>query len=370
MDSFKIDTQLFSNVLLRWFNHHGRDLPWRKDYEPYHVWLSEIMLQQTQMDRGVSYFKRWLRRFPTISSVAEAELEEILKYWEGLGYYARARNLHKAARYMVESCHGRLPESYSSLLELPGVGPYTASAIASIAFNQDIAVVDANVERVFARIFDIDKPLKSKGVHARITALANELLPAGKARVFNQALMDLGGVICTPKNPQCGICPVSELCKAYQGNFVEARPIKGLSQPLIHIEMATAILVVNGHIFIQQRFNDDIWGGLWEFPGGRLKGDESPENAVVREYDEETGFPIEICEKVTTVIHFHTKYKVTLHCYRAKLLQMSILPDLQAAQKYHWVGEKQLNNFAFPAGHRKFIEYMRSNCPEALLVNC
>ncbi len=370
MELAKENLHAFRNALLRWFANHGRDLPWRKDYEPYQVWLSEIMLQQTQMERGVAYFQRWLYRFPSIQSVADGELDEILKYWEGLGYYARARNLHKAAQHMVASNGGEVPGSYAELLDLPGVGPYTASAIASIAYNHDIAVVDANVERVFSRIFDIDKPLKSNGVQARIVSIANELLPNGKARQFNQALMDLGGQICTPKNPQCGICPVEKMCKAYQGNFVSDRPIKGKSQPLIHIEMATAILVVAENIFIQQRFDNDIWGGLWEFPGGRLKERETPETAVVREYAEETGFQIEICEKVTTVIHYHTKYKVTLHCYRARLKQTSTLPVLQAAQKYHWVGEEQLDGYGFPAGHRKFLDFIRDSRPDIFLKSC
>lgn len=360
----------FRDRLLRWFRNNGRQLPWRKTYDPYQVWLSEVMLQQTQMERGVAYFTRWLERFPDIASVAAATSSEILKLWEGLGYYARGRNLHKAARHMVDQHGGRLPASYEELLKLPGVGPYTAAAVASIAYNHDIPVVDANVERVFARLFDIDKPLKSKGVHAEIQTIAKRLLPPGKAREFNQAVMDLGGLICTPKNPDCAICPVKAHCQAFLGDFVEDRPLKKAKQPLIEIEMATGLLLHQGHIFIQQRHDQDIWGGLWEFPGGRLEEEEKPEEAVRREYDEETGFQIEVCRKVTTVIHYYTKYRVILHCFQCGLRQKSLLPNLQAAQAYHWVKREQLDNYGFPAGHRKFIDFIRQNCPDIFEHAC
>ncbi len=363
-------SEFFQQALLRWFKNNRRDLPWRRKYEPYHVWLSEIMLQQTQMERGVKYFLRWLKRFPDIAAVASADEQEIMKYWEGLGYYARARNLHKAAKVMMSEFDGEVPGEYDSLLRLPGVGPYTASAISSIAFNSDIPVVDANVERVFSRLFDIDEPIKGRGVHKKICNIAEKLLPKGVARQFNQALMDLGGLICKPKKPDCGLCPISRKCLAYCGNFVEDRPVKGLPQQTILIEMSTGILVRDRYIFIQQRKADDIWGGLWEFPGGRLKENESPETAVVREFEEETGFSVGICSKITTVTHFFTKYKVVLHCYRCRLDQDSILPELTAAQKFHWIQEAQLDSYGFPAGHRKFIEYMREKCPEILIKDC
>ncbi len=365
-----IDILSFRSSLLRWFRRSARPLPWRNTYDPYHVWLSEVMLQQTQMERGVTYFNRWLLRFPDIESVAEATSSEILKYWEGLGYYARGRNLHKAAQLLMVKYNGELPRNYDELLQLPGIGPYTAAAVASIAFNQDIPVVDANVERVFARLFDIDRPLKGKGVHAGIVNMAEKLLPSGEARKFNQALMDLGGLICTPRNPDCAVCPVASHCEAYQGNFVEDRPIKKAKQPLIEIEMATGLLLHQGHIFIQQRHDNDIWGGLWEFPGGRLKSEESPEKAVKREYREETGFTVEICSKVTTVVHFYTKYRVILHCFRCRLNQESNLPDLKAAQAYHWVKDDQLDHYGFPAGHRKYIDYVRQTCPHILTSEC
>jgi A/G-specific adenine glycosylase len=199
--------------LLAWFRQTKRDLPWRRTYDPYHVWISEIMLQQTQMDRGVDYFRRWVARFPDVTAVAAAGEQEILKYWEGLGYYARARNLHRAARVMVEEHGGMIPCEYDDLLSLPGIGPYTAAAIASIACDQDMPAIDANVMRIFARLFDIDEPVKDLGCRQHIEQLAWELLPAGKARAFNQALMDLGRPGLHPEKsalrglPACPVLP-------------------------------------------------------------------------------------------------------------------------------------------------------------------
>lgn len=359
--------EAFQNALLRWFEAHSRNLPWRVSYTPYHIMLSEVMLQQTQMERGVTYFKKWIQRFPSISDVAESERDEILRYWQGLGYYSRARNLHLAAKIIVVDFNGEIPSSYDALLTLPGIGKYTASAIASIAFNADISVVDANVERIFSRLFDISTPLQATDTKKKIKRLADELLVEGRSRLFNQALMDLGGTVCTSKNPDCGVCPVSDHCKAYMGNFVNERPVKSQKIQQIHIEMATGILLHKEHIFIQQRNDDDIWGGLWEFPGGRLQEGETADSAVKREYCEETGYTVSIRRKITTVVHFHTKYKVTLHCFLCCLNQEMSLPNLSAAQNYHWITEDELNNYAFPAGHRKCIEYIHENEPDIFI---
>jgi A/G-specific adenine glycosylase len=354
-------------ALLDWFGRFGRNLPWRKAYKPYQVWISEIILQQTQMDRGVFYFKRWLERFPDIRMVAQASEQEILKYWEGLGYYARARNLHKAAQVMVEMYAGCVPESYDTLLALPGIGPYTAAAIASIAFNQDIAVVDANVERVMARLFDIEGPIKNSGTRKRIHQLAAELLPSGQARAFNQALMDLGGLVCTPKNPVCTDCPLAGDCIALQAGRVQKRPVVMTTGKTITIEMATGVLTHQGKLFIQQRRADDVWGSLWEFPGGRLEPGETSEDAVIREYREETGFAVAVLSKITTVIHHYMKYKVILHGFSCRLADEQMVPELHAAQDFRWVAPQDLAHYGFPAGHRKLIEYMTNSCSELSL---
>jgi A/G-specific adenine glycosylase len=349
-------------ALIAWFGKTGRDLPWRRDYDPYHVWISEIMLQQTQMDRGVFYYQRWLERFPDIRAVAQAPEREILKYWEGLGYYARARNLLKAAQIMVDMHQGKVPEDHEYLLDLPGVGPYTAAAIASIAYNRDIALVDANVARVFARLFDIDGPIKNGETKKHIHKKAAELLPPGKARVFNQALMDLGGLVCTPKNPACTDCPVAAFCLALRAGRVHERPVASPPVKTLQIEMATGVLMHKGLLFIQQRQANDVWGSLWEFPGGRLEEGETPEETVVREYREETGFAVAVAGEITTVIHHYMKYRVVLHGFTCRLTGEDTEPALHAAQDFRWVAPRDLAQYGFPAGHRKLIEYMTKSC--------
>lgn len=353
------------DTLLRWFDTERRDLPWRKSYTPYEVWISEIMLQQTQMDRAVAYFSRWMQRFPDASAVAQARERDILKMWEGLGYYSRARNLHKAARVISEQYGGVFPRDKKDILALPGIGPYTAAAILSMAYEEDEAVVDANVERVYARIFDVDAPLKTKDATKRLKELATELLPSGKARDYNQAVMEFGALVCRPKNPQCEACPVGEHCEAKRLNIVEHRPVPGKGVDIVTLEVATGVLVHENRIFIQKRLPTGAWAGLWEFPGGRIEIGETPEQAVVREYAEETAFDVEIIDKQALVRHGYTRFRVNLHCFLLRLKSNSAEPQLTAAEKALWVTGKELEHYAFPAGHRKLIDLMRRDVRHA-----
>ena len=359
----------FQKKLLAWFESHRRDLPWRRTYNPYHIWISEIMLQQTQMDRVVDYFNRWVKRFPDIYDLAQASEEEIFKLWEGLGYYARARNILKAADILVNQFSGNLPADHQALLNLPGIGKYTAGAIMSLAFNKEYPIVDANIERLFSRIFNIDTPVKDKENKRFIWQKAKELIPRGEARHFNQALMELGALVCTPRNPLCSMCPVQKHCEAFQLGVVAERPISNRSNNFIPIEMVTGILIHKGKIFIQKRLENDVWGNLWEFPGGRLKPGENPEEALCREYLEETEFRIGNLEKIMVVKHGYTRYRVTLHCYYCKLLNGRATPVLHAAQESRWVMPSELNKFAFPAGHRKLIAGIKNDLQKRSALN-
>lgn len=349
--------------LLQWFKKTSRDLPWRRTYNPYHVWISEIMLQQTQMSRGVAYFQRWVERFPDVHSVAVADENEILKYWEGLGYYSRARNLHKAATIIATDFFGEVPCDYEQLLTLPGIGPYTAAAVASVAGNRDIPVVDANVARVFARLFDIGEPVKSKQVQNLVHALAVMLLPSGKARLFNQALMDLGGLVCTPKCPDCEACPISSSCKALQAGTTLVRPVVVRGKKIITQQKIAGIIVWNGQVFIQQRKVEDVWGGLWEFPGGDL-GEGEIGNALIASISGQTGLLVEVVEPITTVVHHYTHHKIILQCFLCVLKSGNDKVKLTSANNYSWVHPEELQNYAFPAGPRKILEYMGTNLPE------
>jgi A/G-specific adenine glycosylase len=349
----------FIDELLGWFRRTKRDLPWRRTYDPYHVWLSEIMLQQTQMDRGVSYFLRWIERFPDVDAVAAADEREILKYWEGLGYYARARNLHRAARKLVAEFAGIVPCEYEELLQLPGIGPYTAAAIASVAGNVDIAVVDANVLRVFARLFDLAGSVKQAPVRDKIGALAAELLPSGQARTYNQALMDLGGLICTPKNPRCAQCPVAGWCQARQNATVHLRPETGKAKKTVALVKVAVLIENQGRYFIQQRDQAAVWGGLWEFPGGDWPDPAIPPQKgraiVAAALQEDCGLQVEGIRYRTSVDHQYTHHRITLHCFTAALVGSSH-PCLRTAIAGRWVAWEQLREFGYPAGPRKFLE--------------
>ncbi|MBW2465960.1 MAG: A/G-specific adenine glycosylase [Deltaproteobacteria bacterium] len=348
----------FQQDLLQWFRENARKLPWRQTYSPYHVWISEIMLQQTQMDRAVAYFNTWISYFPDIKSITRASEEKILKLWEGLGYYSRAHNILKTARLLAKNFNGNLPEDYKSLLRLPGIGPYTAGAIMSIAFHREYPLVDANIERVFARLFNLDKQVKDKETQIFIWQKAREMIPPGCARDFNQALMELGALICIPRNPRCRICPVSSHCQALRLELVSKRPVLKNPSKTIFIEMATGVLERNSRVLIQKRKPSGVWPNLWEFPGGRLEHGETPEMALVREYNEETELAVGNLRKIITVQHSYTIYRVVLHCYFCSLLAGRDEPKLRGAQEYRWVNPAELSRYAFPAGHRKLIDHL------------
>jgi A/G-specific adenine glycosylase len=348
-----------ATALLAWFGRNCRDLPWREKYEPYEVWISEIMLQQTQMERGVAYFRRWKERLPDVKALAAASEEEVLTLWEGLGYYSRARNLHRAAALVVERHGGRIPETEEDLLALPGIGKYTAAAILSIGYGRDVPLVDANVERVFSRLFDIDQPVRTGGVQKELRRRAAELLPQGRAREYNQALMELGGLVCRPRTPRCGECPLRESCEALRLGIVDERPVLSRPKEIVELDVVCGVLVHNGLMFIQKRLEGGVWPGLWEFPGGRIEPGETPEQALVREFQEETELVVGGLEKIRVIRHGYTRYRVTLYCFFCSLNGGQEEPVLHAAQEYHWAAPSDLGRFAFPAGHRKLIDSLK-----------
>lgn len=348
-------------ALLPWFALHRRDLPWRVDYQPYAVWISEIMLQQTQMERGVAYFHRWMARFPDVASVAAASEEEVLRLWEGLGYYSRARHLHKAAQQIMREHGGVFPSTLEHIRALPGVGPYTAGAIASIAFGHLLPCVDANVERVIARVFDVDGPVKQEPAASRIRELALALVPQGRAREHNQAMMELGALVCRRK-PRCEVCPLAEICESLRLGIVAERPVPGKKTAITPLTVVTGVLRHSGRIFVQKRLETGVWGGLWEFPGGRVEPSERPEEAVAREFMEETGFTTRVTDAYGIIRHGYTTYRITLHCFGLALTtretEQPSPPVLTAATAWRWVSPEELEGLAMPAAHRKLADQL------------
>lgn len=350
-------------VLIHWFEAHRRDLPWREHYDSYQVLVAEFMGQQTQMDRVVAYFQRFVERFPDIETLARAHEEDVLKQWEGLGYYARARRLHAAAKTIADRDGGRVPDTLEGLLALPGVGPYTAAAVASQAFNIPAPAVDANAERVLARLLDLDIPVKRAAGRKALEAAVRRMTPNGAAREFNQALMELGALVCRPFNSECGSCPVRNYCKSLQAHTVDMRP-KPIKKPTtIRINMVTGVLLREGRVYVQKRREDDVWPGLWEFPGGVIESGESEEQALAREFFEEVELRIRPIEKITKIRYSYTRYRVTLNAWRVEDLDPDRAPVLHEATQLRFLLPSQLAALAFPAGHRRLVDTLDRTVP-------
>ncbi len=343
----------FSQHLLDWYRANKRDLPWRRTTDPYRIWISETLLQQTQVTTVIPYYERFLAHFPTVQALAAAPLDDVLKTWEGAGYYARARNLHRAAKEIVEQYGGKLPDTVDELLKLPGIGRYTAGAIASIAFSRDAPILDGNVIRVLCRYFGIREDIRDNSTRDELWELSTELVPHGEASDFNQALMDHGATICTPRKPRCLLCPVMRGCVARQEGIQEQLPVKRKKKPNPHYIIGVGIIWKRGSILIQQRKPEGLLGGLWEFPGGKLEPGESLSDCVHREVKEELGIEVKVGEEFAAVDHGYTHFSITMHAFSCEYL--SGRPRPVSATAYKWVKPGELEKYAFPAANRKII---------------
>jgi A/G-specific adenine glycosylase len=324
------------NKLLPWFAANKRSMPWRSNRTPYRVWISELMLQQTRVDQVIPYFKRFMQRFPSLKSLATAPQEDVLKMWEGLGYYSRARNLHKAARLIANEHQGRFPNTAEDILKLPGVGSYTAAAIGSLAFNLDLAVLDGNVIRVLSRLFAYTRDTRSTPAKKELQQLADDLLVKGDAGNFNEAMMELGATVCLPKNPKCGECPLGKTCLGHQSGRPTDYPVKAPKKKVPHIVVGAAVVTNRkGEVLIAQRRDQDMLGGLWEFPGGKQEPGETIQQCIVRELKEELGINIETKAFLVTVKHAYSHFTMEMHTFWAKI--KSGRPRPIHCQDYQWL---------------------------------
>ncbi|HBO34301.1 MAG TPA: A/G-specific adenine glycosylase [Anaerolineaceae bacterium] len=309
----------FSNDLLTWYDKNARQLPWRSFPSPYRVWVSEIMLQQTRVETVLPYFERFLVRFPDLESLASASQEEVLRVWEGLGYYSRARNLHKAARVILLEHEGRIPSTAPELERLPGIGHYTAAAIASIAFGEPVEAVDGNVKRIYSRILALQEALGSTRFEKTIEDYAQSVLPPDRPGDFNQALMDLGSSVCLPRQPLCLACPVRDHCLAFKQGVQNDLPLRVKKAPIPHYDVCVSIIQVDGKVLLSQREQSGMLAGLWEFPGGKCEQrDKSLEDCLKREVLEKTGLEVSTGEKIGIFEHAYTHFKITVHAWYAQ----------------------------------------------------
>lgn len=336
--------------LLAWYHKNKRTLPWRDHPDAYAVWVSEIMLQQTRVEAVIPYFEQWMRLFPTVHALADASEHEVLNAWEGLGYYSRARNLHRAAKVIVSDYGGELPGNAADLVKLPGVGRYTAGAIASIAFGAYEPALDGNLKRVYARLFDVAEAVDSPRGEKLLWEVARANLPGGRAGDFNQSLMDLGSAICLPKNPRCLLCPVMDLCKARENGTQDLRPVRKPRKSVPHHVHAAGVIVRRGKVLLARRPSKGLLGGMWEFPNGRVEGDPAGTLAQALE----AGYRLKVREKEALVVvqHAYTHFKVTVHAFRCELLEMSAAPNLK------WVSIEELAEYPMGKVDRRIAEAM------------
>lgn len=332
-----------ARLLLDWYHRHARRLPWRDQPEPYRVWVSEIMLQQTRVETVRPYFERWMNLFPTIATLASASQQEVLQAWEGLGYYSRARNLHKAARLVMEQYGGQIPAERAELEKLPGIGRYTAGAIASIAFGKDEPALDGNIRRVLARLYNVAVPARSLEGERLLWDLAERSLPPGRAGDFNQAIMDLGSSICTPRAPACLICPVVTFCQAFALSLQEERPVLEARQATPHYTVTAGVIARGDLVLIARRPSNGLLGGMWEFPGGKVEPGEDLAEGLKREIHEELGAYVSVGERIGVFKHAYTHFKVTLHAFYCRLVGNE--PAALHASEIRWVMLPDLANF-------------------------
>ena len=325
-----LSMSIISAKLLSWYSKHGRVLPWRGHPDAYAVWVSEIMLQQTRVETVIPYFEKWMSLFPNVHALANASEQDVLNAWEGLGYYSRARNLHKAAQIVAEKYHGELPQDLKELRSLPGIGRYTVGAIASLVFRMDEPTLDANIRRVLARLFDVKKPADSADGEKILWGLAAQNLPKGKAGDYNQSLMDLGAMICLPKNPRCALCPLMKRCKAYKNKTQDKRPVlkpKGKTR----LEIRVAVVIVRrGRVLLSKRPSKGLLGGMWEFPNARVEA--HPARELVNGINAAYSFKVRKREALGSIQHAYSHFKVVVHAFRCDAVSISKNKNLKWAR--------------------------------------
>ncbi len=351
----------FQNALLKWFQKNQRPLPWRKHYRPYEVWISEVMLQQTQVETALPFYERWLKTFPDIKSLAATDEKKVLKLWEGLGYYSRARNLHHTAKLIVKKFKGKFPSDFNSILSLKGIGRYSAGAIASIAFNQERPIVDGNVLRVLSRIYAIDKPIDVPANREIFWELQEKLIPKGQARNFNQALMELGALVCAKNDPACLICPIRSFCKATTLKNPEAFPTKQNKKQMVRVTAAAVILRQNGKFLIERRPVGKIMGGLWEFPEWKLVKNKKigpPEILTKTEklVSEKFSYKSGVLKPLAVIKRNYTHHLEALHVFET-VAPLIKLP--QDSWQRAWVSQKNITQYPFSAAHAKIAKLIQ-----------
>ena len=348
-----IKPRAFTKDIISWYKKNRRRLPWRQTHDPYKIWISEIMLQQTTVATVIPYYKNWIRNFPTIKAVAQSPLPKILKAWQGLGYYQRAKNIHRTARIVCDIHHARIPSDAKLLRKLPGFGPYTTGAVLSIAFDRREPIIDANVRRVTMRLLAI-KGIADTKKDGQILVFLDKLMPERGVGIFNQALMELGALVCRSREPLCFSCPVKIHCLACQKGWQDIIP--AVPQKVFErIEAVVAVIQKGKCCFMQKRPSSGLLADLWEFPGGKIEKKESPKEALSRELKEELGISLACAKYFRTVKHAYTKFKVTLHVW---LCEVTPMPGTDKTHK--WISFPEFKKYPLPSATAIIVESLKN----------
>jgi len=341
-----------SAKLLRWYRTHHRNLPWRDTKDPYKIWISEIMLQQTTVNAVIPYYRKWMKLFPSIQILSQAPTPKVLKTWQGLGYYNRVKNLLKASRILVKDYSAKIPRDYTAVRNLPGFGPYTTAAVLSIAYNLPYPVIDGNVRRLLLRITGLEVQADPKYDKILLKNLQPHL-PSKNMGIFNQAMMELGALVCTPRNPRCLLCPLPSFCQAFKTGKPEVipQPKKTNTQK---IEAAVAIIQNKKKFLIQKRPSQGLLADFWEFPGGKRKNNETLLETVRREVKEELHTDTQEETFLTKVKHSYTQYQVTLYAYQCSLRN----PPQISEKRHRWITLKELRQYPLPSGSAKIVDFL------------
>jgi A/G-specific adenine glycosylase len=336
-----------SDALILWYNHHQRDLPWRNTHDPYLIWVSEIILQQTQVATGLDYYLRITKKYPTIASMAVASEDDVLKMWQGLGYYSRARNMLATAKIIVDNYQGQFPCDYPGLLKLKGIGPYTASAIASFAFHLPHAVVDGNVARVLTRLFAMAEPIDSINGKKELDRLAHSIMDVKQPGIHNQAIMELGALVCRPLSPQCSSCPLNKMCQANSRGTQELFPVKNKRVAVRHRYLIYMYIEQNNKVYIAKRTDNDIWKGLYQLPLIEL-----PHPIPQHEINQSIALAMGLPEPALTAQLLHeTQHQLTHQKLHLTFVSLQLHQDVNQChflKNYEAIDKQQLHGYAFP----------------------
>lgn len=353
LDTIMYRDKIHTRWLMDWYHANHRKLPWRRTGDPYRIWVSEVMLQQTQVNTVIPYYNAFLDLFPDVKALAEADLQDVLKAWEGLGYYSRARNLKRAAESVMEKHDGFVPGAWNVFRELPGVGDYISSAVLSIAFGLPFAAVDGNVKRVLSRFHGLDSPVNENGSHPVFYRAANEMLDRKNPGLHNQAMMELGAMICKPKTPGCSNCPFAPRCAAKRMGTVEFYPKRTPRKKPPEYRAVSGIIRKNGRILVVRRPEDGLLGGLWDFPGDTIQPDSPPGEALIRIAEKNLGIQIRIIEESGTVKHAYTHFRINVTVFRCVHAGGRVRRSGPAAHK--WIVPGKIKELPFSTAGRKMF---------------